>query len=208
MKTPKPYAGLTDEKVYSVDDIDASLTYTYAHYLNWLFDDRVELIKGKVFRMSPAPSRFHQKVSVRISASLFNYLKNRSCEVYTAPFDVRFPNGIFEDKDIYTFLQPDLCVICDSSKLDDRGCIGAPDIVIEILSPGNNKKELLYKYSIYEEFGVKEYWVIDPLNYTVQQHSLDISGKYIASGLFTMKDHVQSDILPGFELSLAELFEE
>lgn len=129
-------------KVLSFEDIDVSLTYNYANYLTWLFDDRVELIRGKIFKMSPGPGRLHQKISIKISVILFGILKNMPCEVYAAPFDVRFPKESKADTDIYTVLQPDICVICDQAKLDDKGCIGAPDIVVEILSPGNNKKEL------------------------------------------------------------------
>ena len=193
--------------VSSLEDIDASLTYSYAHYLNWLFDDRVELIKGKIFKMSPAPSRVHQRVSVHISSLLFNYLKDKPCEVYSAPFDVRFPKNSYADKDIYTVLQPDICVICDRAKLDDKGCIGAPDIVIEILSTGNNKKELLHKYHIYEEFGVKEYWIISPVENTFLKYTLEESGRYRRAKQFTISEKVHSAVLPGFELDLGEVFE-
>lgn len=197
-----------ETNVNSFNDIDASLTYSYANYLTWLFDERVELIKGQVFKMSPAPSPYHQQISVRISSELFVFLKNKPCKVYTAPFDVRFPKGSTADKDIYTVLQPDICVICSSAKLDDRGCIGAPDIVIEILSPGNNKKELLNKYSIYEEFGVKEYWVISPGERTFLKYTLDENEKYQPSKLFTLSEKVYSEVLPGFVLDLDEVFED
>ncbi len=193
-------------KVLVLEDIDLSLTYSYAHYLNWLFDDRVELIKGKVFKMS-GPARMHQQVSIHISSMLFNFLLGEPCKVYTAPFDVRFYKGSKADKDIYTVLQPDICVICDVAKLDDRGCIGAPDIVVEILSPGNNKTELLYKYSIYEEFGVKEYWVVSPGDKTLLKYTLDVKGKYQPSKLFTLSEKVYSEVLPGFELDLDAVFE-
>ena len=139
MNVPESYNPLREtEKVLSFNDIDASLTYSYAHYLTWLFDERVELIKGQIFKMSPAPSRFHQEISGHVFNLIFNHLKGQSCKVYIAPFDVRFPKESVANKDIYTVLQPDICVICDQAKLDDRGCIGAPDIVVEILSPGNN----------------------------------------------------------------------
>ena len=195
------------EKVLTLEDIDLSLTYSYANYLTWLFDDRVELIKGKVFKMS-GPARLHQQISIHISSMLFNFLLGKPCKVYNAPFDVRFFKESRADKDIYTVLQPDICVICDLTKLDDKGCIGAPDIVIEILSPGNNKMELLHKYGIYEEFGVKEYWVVGPVEKTLLKYTLDAKGKYQPSKLFTLSERVHSDLLPGFELDLDAVFED
>ncbi|WP_237487912.1 Uma2 family endonuclease [Hufsiella arboris] len=133
-------------------------------------------------------------------------MKNKHCKVYAAPFDVRFPKDSKADKDIYTVLQPDICVICDPSKLDARGCIGAPDIVVEILSPGNNKKELLTKYKIYQEFGVKEYWIISPVDKTFLKYTLDAEGKYQPSRLFTLSETITTEILPGFSLILDEIF--
>jgi len=195
-------------KVLALEDIDLSLTYSYANYLTWLFDDRVELIKGKVFKMSPAPSPLHQEISVNISSALHKHLKNTPCKIYYAPFDVRFPGESKADKDIFTVLQPDICVICDPGKIDSRGCIGAPNIVIEILSPGNNRTELLNKYNIYQEFGVKEYWVVSPGDKTLLKYTLDINGKYQPSKLFTLSEKVYSEVLPGFELDLDAVFED
>ena len=198
-----------DKKVFFLEDIDLSLTYSYANYLTWLFDDRVELIKGKVFKMSPAPSPLHQEISGNIFSVFHRYLKGKSCKGYHAPFDVRFPKESTADKDIYTVLQLDICVICDPGKIDSRGCIGAPDIVIEILSPGNNRTELLNKYSIYEEFGVKEYWVVSPVVKTFLKYTLDVrEKKYYPSRLFTSSEKVYSEVLPGFELDLDEAFED
>ncbi|HET8827845.1 MAG TPA: Uma2 family endonuclease [Pelobium sp.] len=197
-----------DEKVYSLNDIDESLTYSYASYLNWLFDERLELIKGKIYKMSPAPSRVHQKISVNLLRDFANFLQGKPCDVYTAPFDVRFPQTSKADKDIYTVLQPDLCVICDKSKLDDRGCLGAPDLVVEILSPGNNKKELLLKYKVYEEFGVKEYWIVSPGDKTLLIYTLDETSQYQPSKLFTLSEQVTSTVLPNFVLSIDAVFED
>lgn len=203
----KPHL-LPNEKVYSFNEIDQSLTYSYAHYLNWLFDERLELIKGKIFKMSPGPARLHQKVLSNLFKPFVIFLEGKPCDVYVAPFDVRFPKGSKADKDIYTVLQPDLCVICDKSKLDDRGCLGAPDLVVEILLPGNNKKELLNKYKVYEEFGVKEYWVVGPSEQTVLIYTLGETGKYYPSKLFTLSEEVTSSVLPGFVLNIDEVFED
>jgi Uma2 family endonuclease len=207
MKAEKPYPDLTETKVYSFNDVDESMTYSYAHYLNWLFDDRVELIKGKIFKMSPAPSRVHQEIFGAIFLSMGNFLKNKPCKVYGAPFDVRFPKSSKADQDVFTVLQPDICVVCDLNKLDDRGCIGAPDLVLEVLSPGNNKKELLHKYQIYQEFGVKEYWVVSQSDQSILIYTLDSEGKFRPSKIYTLSEEVTSTVLPGFVLKLDDVFE-
>lgn len=152
-------------------DLDLTKSYTYADYLKWQFSERLELIKGKIFKMSPAPGSAHQRVSGRVFLKLGNYLTGKSCEVFNAPFDVRLSRTV-NDTQVYTVLQPDVCVICDRSKIDARGAIGAPDIVVEILSPGNNKKELQIKYEVYEEAGVLEYWIIHPSERTFMKYTL------------------------------------
>ena len=119
-------------------DLDFTKDYTYADYLKWTFEERLELIKGKLFRMS-GPNTMHQRLASRIHGPFYNYLKGKSCEVFSAPYDVRLPRLSKADKDIITVVQPDVCVICDPYKVDKRGCIGAPDIVVEILSPGNTR---------------------------------------------------------------------
>jgi len=186
-------------------DLDLSQEYSYADYLQWTFEERLEIIKGKIFKMSPAPSRLHQKLSGEIFLELANFLKGKSCEVYSAPFDVRLPRKSLDDKEIITVVQPDICVICDPSKLDAKGCLGAPDIIIEILTPGNSKKELENKYEIYEESGVQEYWLILPEQPAVFQYILS-SGHYIASRPLTDEHILTTSILPGFELNLEEVF--
>ncbi|HSJ67552.1 MAG TPA: Uma2 family endonuclease [Anditalea sp.] len=157
--------------------------------------------------MTAAPRRKHQSISVIITNRLYNYLKGSTCVVYDAPFDVRLPVDSKKNEDIYTVVQPDICVICDSEKLDEAGCIGAPDLVVEILSPGNNKKDLQNKYEVYEESGVKEYWVIHPEEQTLLVYTLT-EGKFLASKLFTLGDIVKSDCIKGFQLDLGEVFEE
>ncbi|QXU40020.1 Uma2 family endonuclease [Pedobacter sp. D749] len=209
MSEPVPYPVLNDdEPVRQFNELDASLTYSYSNYLNWLFPERVELIKGKIFKMSPAPSRVHQEVAGNIFLKIGNFLEGKPCKVYPAPFDVRFPKESKADKDVYTVLQPDICVICDKSKLDARGCIGAPDLVIEILSPGNTKMELLNKYRVYEEFGVKEYWVVSQSDQSILIYTLNEMGKFQPSKIFTLSEKITSTVLPGFELALDDVFKD
>lgn len=203
---PYPIREEEDEEVSQVNDLDMSVTYTYADYLRWTFEERVELIKGKIFRMSPAPSRIHQKISWELGRVLSNYLKGKTCEAYTAPFDVRLPRKGKDDKNVITVVQPDLCVICDPAKLDEKGCIGAPDIVVEILSPGNNKKELRNKYEVYEEAGVKEFWIVWPTEKTFMKYTLDEKGKFQPSRVMTLDEEVTTPVLPGFVLKLNEVF--
>jgi Uma2 family endonuclease len=180
--------------------------YSYADYLGWQMDEMVELIKGRVFRSAAAaPRRIHQEISGKVFTRLFNFLEKHPCKVYEAPFDVRLPVKSRKNEDVDTVVQPDICVICDNSKLDDLGCIGAPDLIIEILSPGNNKKELKNKYEVYEESGIKEYWIIHPHEQTVMTYTL-VDGKYIPSRLFTSGDIIESKCVAGFGLDLEYVF--
>ncbi len=190
-----------------LSSLDMNGTYSYADYLKWNFKERVELIKGKLFKMSPAPNRLHQGISSVIHVELYNHLKGKQCRVYSAPFDVRLPRKTKDDKDIITVVQPDICVICDESKLDFKGCIGAPDIVVEILSPGNNATELKNKYEVYEQAGVTEYWVVSPQDRTFLVYTLK-DGHYDASRLMVTGDVVTSSVLQGFSLDLSQVFDD
>jgi Uma2 family endonuclease len=196
-----------ETQVLNEPDFNYEGIYTYADYLQWTIEERLELIKGKIFRMSPAPRRVHEHVSQNVHFRLLEALRGKQCKVYTAPFDVRLTRRSNADKDITTVVQPDLIVVCDPSKLDDKGCIGAPDIVVEILSPGNNKKELKNKFEVYEENGVQEYWIIHPDEKTFMKYVLDEYGKYQPSRLLTMGDIVLTPIIPNLTLSLDEVFE-
>ena len=187
-------------------DLDLNKVYTYADYYKWKFDERVELIKGKIFKMSPAPNRAHQEITGEIYHQLKGVLEKSPCRVYIAPFDVRLPRKSKDDKDIITVLQPDVCVVCNPAILDDRGCVGAPDLVIETLSPGNSRKEVQNKYDVYEEAGVKEYWIVDPLRQTLQINKLQ-DGHYVPLRTMTAGAIVTTSILPGFSLDLEKLFD-
>lgn len=207
MKEVKKYKNPEEENplVSKVSEIDMSSTYSYANYLRWQFDERLELIKGKVFEMSPAPSITHQRVLLRLAVIFEGSLKHKSCETFIAPFDVRLPDKSRADKEIYTVVQPDICIVCDPAKLDEKGCLGAPDLIVEILSPGNNRKELLVKYELYREFGVKEYLIIDPKKELFMKYSLNNEGLYDQQ-VFTGAKLYTSDFLPGVSLSPDQLF--
>ncbi len=156
-------------------DLDLTRQYTYADYVTWTFSERVELLRGWVARMSPAPNLSHQDVAVELTRVLANYFLDGPCRVFAAPFDVRLPRTAGGE----TVVQPDLCVVCDANKLTTQGCTGAPDWVIEILSPGNSKRELRDKYRLYEESGVREYWVVRPLERSVQRFVLVEAGHFV-----------------------------
>lgn len=197
-----------EEKISKFEDLDLKGTYTYADYLKWEFDERLELIRGKIFRMSPGPNTFHQQIVGAVYYNLYGFLKHKPCRVFVAPFDVRFFRRSKDDREIETVLQPDICVIRDPTKIDERGGIGTPDIVIEVLSPGNNKKELKNKYEIYEESGVLEYWIFHPAEKTFLRYRLNSDGKFQLSDFSTLGDQVTTPVLPGFNLSLDEVFED
>ena len=130
-------------EITRLDQLDPNGSYSYKDYLLWKLKERVEIIKGKIMAMSPAPNRLHQDISLKLTSEFLKVFPNGGCKLYVAPFDVRFPD---ENGNVKTVVQPDLCVICDPNKLDERGCLGAPDLVVEILSPGNSKREKKYKY--------------------------------------------------------------
>ncbi len=193
--------------VTDINQLDLNGTYTYADYLLWRIEERLELIKGKIFKMSPAPSLVHQRISTRLQGTLFNFLKARSCDLFSAPFDVRLYNDKKSkdaNRQIYTVVQPDLCVVCDTSKLDQRGCLGAPDLIIEILSPGNSSKEMNEKFDLYEESGVREYWLVEPAENAVWVYVLNEEGKYI--GLKPTTTILKSSISPDLVIDLKEIF--
>jgi Uma2 family endonuclease len=162
--------------------------------------------------MSPAPNMSHQSISSNFHTLLGGYLKQKGnkCKLFAAPFDVRLLDSQQSkkaEKEIYTVVQPDLCVICDVSKLDERGCIGAPDLVIEILSLGNSKKEMKTKYELYEENGVKEYWIVFPYENVVQQFALNNKGKYELVKIYTDEDAITTPLFPDLKIELNEIFE-
>ncbi|MDF7819406.1 Uma2 family endonuclease [Runella sp. MFBS21] len=195
--------------ITSLDQLDLSKQYTYADYLKWRFQERVELIRGRIFKMSPAPARKHQAISRYITSQMVKYFENRPCEWYYAPFDVRLPRKASKaDKQVYTVVQPDICVICDKTKLDKRGCVGAPDLIIEILSPGNSKKEMKDKFEVYEEAGVREYWIVQSTDNNVLVYTLNEQGIFIGHRPFIEDEIMHSFIFPELKVDLREVFKD
>ena len=188
--------------------LDPEGTYSYTDYLKWQFQERVELFRGKIMEMSPAPSIKHQRVAFRLSLQVGNVLSENPCEVFFAPFDVRLYNrkkSVKANKDVFSVVQPDLCVVCDPAKLEDnQSCNGAPDLAVEILSPGNTKREMEQKFDLYEEAGVREYWLVHPQDENVLIYVLNEDERYI--GLKPFTEVAQSKIFPELSVDLEKLF--
>jgi len=180
--------------------------YTYSDYINWPENQRIELIDGKVYLMT-FPSRIHQKTLGKIFYQFANYLKDKSCEVYMAPFDVRFPDENEEDeKDIKNVVQPDIVVVCDETKLDEKGCTGAPDLIVEIISPSTAQKDKLHKFNLYEKHGVKEYWIVEPENKILNVFILQENKRYGRPEIYTQDDKVKVSIFEDLMIDLKDIF--
>ncbi|RMG66996.1 MAG: Uma2 family endonuclease [Bacteroidetes bacterium] len=197
--------------VHDFNQLDLERQYSYADYLTWKFSEVVELIRGRIHRMSPAPNLEHQRVVSRLHGMIFHHIEGGGCEVFTAPFDVRLPlpqKQIRDDK-IDTVVQPDLCVVCDPGKLDMRGCLGAPDWVIEILSPATSRKDFTDKYEVYEHAGVGEYWIIHPHEQTLWVYVRDAAGQFQGQQRpYLRGDRVPSHTFPGWQVDLDRVFPE
>ena len=192
--------------ITDINELDLNGVYSYADYLLWKFQQRVELLKGKIFTMSPAPNTKHQRISKNLNGELYLFFKGKTCQLFAAPFDVRLPQKSKKDEQIYTVVQPDLCVICDPNKLDERGCIGAPDLIIEILSPGNSKKEMKDKFELYQEAGVAEYWIVHPTEENILVFVLK-DGKYSSLPPVVMGDMITSEVFSGLKIDTKDVFQ-
>lgn len=194
--------------ITSLSQLDPNGSYTYADYLTWKFDEFVELIKGKVLRPMAGASRQHQRLSRRLEYAIETFLRHHQCEMYHAPFDVRLTrNAGSDDAQITTVVQPDIFVVCDLAKLDERGCLGAPDWIIEIVSPGNLKHDTKTKFDLYEEAGVREYWVVFPGEQTILAHELDANGRYQVAAEYAAPGSMPVTVLPGLAVEWSEVFD-
>lgn len=173
--------------------------YMNGDYLKRDDGERWELINGIPYNMSPAPQRLHQKVLGALHLQLGNQLKGKTCEVYIPPFDARLPMGSEKEEDIINVVQPDITVICNPKKLDKKGCIGTPDFIIEIISPGNPQQDKLEKFNLYEIAGVKEYWLISPDIRMLEVFLLGSDGTYGRPQIYTEKDTIKVNVLKKYE---------
>ncbi len=183
--------------------------FTYADYLTWDDGQRWELIDGVAFCMSPGPNRLHQKWLGELHRQIANYLDDKPCEVYLAPCDVRLPEvSDASDEVTITVVQPDIMVVCDRDKLDDRGVKGAPDLVVEIISPRTAKRDITTKYELYQRHGVKEYWLMYPNDRTLLVYRLSDDSRYGTPEVFGEGDSVPVSLLGDLTVDMGKVFRE
>jgi Uma2 family endonuclease len=192
----------------TLDQLNPNQIYSYADYLTWQFVERIELLKGYIRQMA-APNRLHQTISGNLFREIAYPFKGHSCRVFAAPFDVKLVKNPASKtaKEIYTVVQPDICVICDRSKLDEQGCMGSPDFIIEIVSESTAKRDIQEKFELYEENGVLEYWIVRPYENTVQQFYLE-NDKYQYKKTYVETDKVSPILFPDLVIDLEEVFAE
>ena len=182
--------------------------YTFADLLSWDEKERIEIIDGEAFMMA-TPSRIHQAISMELSRQLANFLEGKQCRVYPAPFGVRlFEQDKDSPEDVDTLVEPDISVVCDRSKLDQHGCKGAPEMVIEILSPSTLRHDRLVKLNLYDQAGVLEYWIVDPQNRAVQVFRRDGGAALRICEEYGHTQVAKVSVLDGCFLELSKVFPE
>ena len=195
-----------------VEEPESPFGFTYADYLTWDFKERIELIRGRIFKMSPAPTTFHQRISLNIVSKMLIFLEGKKCKLFYAPVDVRLKGRPFRkkklrDDEITTVVQPDIIVVCDEEKLKDiRSIDGAPEFIVEILSPGNTKTEIKYKFDLYEENGVEEYWVVYPEYKQIHVYLLNEKEEYGKPLIYEDNENISSVVLKGLSIATNDIF--
>ncbi|MBK8517480.1 MAG: Uma2 family endonuclease [Saprospiraceae bacterium] len=186
--------------------IDYNKVYTYGDYLKLEIEEMVEIIRGKIFRMSPAPKVNHQAISRNIVSNLYLALKGKACQVYHAPIDIVLPIENKKRNKSTTVVQPDICVICNPKIIEEKAVFGTPDFVIEIIAGKNVKKDTQIKFSVYEEAGVGEYWIVFADMRFVEVFLLE-NGKFQRLNTFSEDDMVPVKTIPGLEISIDDIFD-
>lgn len=195
--------------ITSVTDLDPNGTYSYADYVGWRFEELVELWRGKVMRRMSGPTDAHQAVVGNLFGLLHSYLRRQPCQVRVAPYDVRLPKHgtTADDAAIYTVVQPDICVICDVSKIEPRGCLGAPDLVLEVTSPRTAARDWKGKFDLYEESGVKEYWIVMPQENDIAVFVRDAATRrFELAGEYGSPGPIACATLPNLQLDWLDIF--
>ncbi len=181
--------------------------HTYADYAGWPDDVRYELVDGVAYATGPAPTRRHQEVALELARQIADALEGSSCRPYVAPFDVRLPRADETDDKIDTVVQPDISVICDKSKLDERGCRGAPDWIVEVLSPASAGHDQVVKRALYERAGVREYWLVHPVDKVVTIYLL-ANGAYGKPAVQELLGTTAASVLPEVTIDWARVMRE
>lgn len=181
---------------------DNQMTLDEYYEFRRLNDGIWEYIDGTVY-MSPSPSTMHQRISMRLSSQLFNILNGKSCEVFSAPFDVELKNELMGDTKIVI---PDISVICDKSGLGEQKYVGVPTLIIEIVSPSNQSHDLVLKLNLYMQYGVKEYWIVNPLFNTIQVFLLNEDGHYVQTTVIKETGKASSSVIDGFIVQAENCF--
>jgi len=186
--------------------IDPIKNYNYTDYLTFDENERIEIIEGRIYNMSPAPSRIHQEIIMEISYKIKNYieLNNGTCKVYVAPFDVILKNDDENIEDSKNIVQPDISVICDKNKLTDKGCTGSPDMIVEVVSPFNPNNDCVRKLNLYDHYKVKEYWIVDPIKKNIFVYTLS-DNAYGMPEVYTFNDKIKVNIFDHLEIDFSTM---
>lgn len=182
--------------------------YSYAEYMFLDEDFLCEVLDGEIISMSPSPTPKHQDVVDELTAEFKMFLRGKECMAFSSPIDVcLFAEHEMKYEEIKDWVQPDLIVVCDRSKIGEKNIIGAPDLVIEVLSPSTTKNDRLIKYKNYEKAGVREYWIVDPYHMSVEVYELN-KNSFDRTGIYLKEDNVNVGILEGFSINLGNIFKD
>lgn len=185
---------------------DSSKRYTYADYLSLESEDKWELIEGVPYCMTPAPSTRHQQLVRELLIEFGSFLRNKKCQVFIAPFDVCLPDQKTEKQDeVTTVVQPDLVVICDPNKINQKGCFGTPDLIVEVISPSTASQDYIRKMELYEKHGVKEYWIVQPTDEIVMVFKL-MSGSFGKPDIYDKQSKIKVSMIDNLEVNLENVF--
>jgi Uma2 family endonuclease len=179
--------------------------YSYADYLTWPEEDRWEIIDGIPY-LQASPTPLHQEILMELSRQIANYLTDKPCKVYPAPFCVRLSQEEQNENDINNIFEPDISIVCDQFKIDQKGCLGSPDMIIEILSPSSTKRDKITKFNKYEKAGVKEYWLVEPDQKIVSVFLLQDNNRYGRPELYTEEEKITVSIFPDLIIDLSAVF--